>query len=40
MQPQVVQGAVSADKSKDEFKQQFEDSKKYFSGPNSHAQLF
>ena len=40
MQPQVVPGEISAYESENEFKQKFEDSKKHFSGPNSHAQVF
>lgn len=40
MQPQVVQGEVPTYEDKDKFNQQFEDSRKHFLGPNSHAQLF
>jgi ribonucleoside-triphosphate reductase len=40
MQPKVVQGSVSLHEFNDKLKQQFDSSKKHFSGPNSHAQLF
>jgi ribonucleoside-triphosphate reductase len=40
MQPQVARGAVSTYVELDEFKRQIDESKKHFSGPNSHAQIF